>query len=339
MNSHSALTGRPEIAFYYPGPFWYSAGWVKSLLLFFDGVALLVPAYMRDRPRDLEPEMVVPLQESGLLTLIEAETAVDKRATEELAAALTNVITSGALDSLARDGSAFQEFSWSRLGGFGDESLARMILQDLKARGLAEDTLDGASIPMHPLVRSLVLVLLAQILRPYGTDQGWDLSPATDRPEIVGALRELLNLETSPASGQVVTLDLQTVGVDLSDVPLEEVLSFRKDHLADFRNYSTSVRRFVRDLSLVPELDRPKELAARQEEIQDIAEACRRSTKKIWKKGAKFAVGITGAAWNASTGNLVGAAFGVGGAILGLDRTKAETGAYSYLFRARDKYP
>src|SRR5437867_2503385 len=37
----SASQGLKDVAFYYPGPFWYSAGWIKNLLLFFDGLALL----------------------------------------------------------------------------------------------------------------------------------------------------------------------------------------------------------------------------------------------------------------------------------------------------------
>jgi hypothetical protein len=40
----------PEIAFYYPNPVWYLGNWVKSLILFFDGIGLLVPTYMKDRP-------------------------------------------------------------------------------------------------------------------------------------------------------------------------------------------------------------------------------------------------------------------------------------------------
>jgi hypothetical protein len=285
------LPPHPEIAFYYPGPFWQSAGWIKSLLLFFDGVSLLVPTYMRDRPEQLEPEMVLPLQEKGLLTLIEPETAVDKVATEQLASALTNVIVSGALDQLAKDSSAFHELSWSRLGGYGDQGLARMIFEELKARGLARDTEDGVSIPMHPLVRSLVLVLLAQILRPYGQTQGWDLSPATDRPQLVGALQELLDLDASPAAGQVVTLDLQAVGVDLAKVPLDDVLAFRKEHHAEYRQYAASVRRFVRDLSLIPAPDRGLEFETRREELRSLAEAINRSSKKTWKRAARFRFG------------------------------------------------
>ena len=136
--------GSPEIAFYYPGPIWYSPDQVKSLLLFFDGIALLVPAYMKERPERIDPIMASPLREQGLLHILEPETLVDKPATEQLASAMTNIITSGVLDHLAREGTAFHELSYSRLGSYGDLGLARMILDELKARGLARESEDGA---------------------------------------------------------------------------------------------------------------------------------------------------------------------------------------------------
>lgn len=335
MNT-STSPGLKDVAFYYPGPFWYSAGWIKNLLLFFDGLALLVPSYMRDRPAILEPEMAIPLENEGLLHILEPETLVNRQATEQLATALTDIITSGALDPLTKERTRFQELSWSRLGGYGDESLARMILDELKRRDLAEDTRDGISIPMHPMVRSLVLVLLAQILRPSGKNQGLDLAPATDRPELVDALRELLAIETAPSTGHVVALDLQTVGVDLEDVPLDEVLGFRRAHLSDHRRYATDVRRFVRDLSLLSQPERERELAARKQDIQDAAASLRGLSTKAWRRRAAFGLSIAGAAWTATTGNPIGAALAVGGAILGFQSMPREAGAYSYLFSARE---
>ena len=56
MSSGHTSEALKDVAFYYPGSFWNSAGWIKNLLLFFDGIALLVPTYMRDRPLVLEPE-------------------------------------------------------------------------------------------------------------------------------------------------------------------------------------------------------------------------------------------------------------------------------------------
>jgi hypothetical protein len=159
----------PQVAFYYPGVIWSWSDWTKNLLLFFDGVALLVPNYMKDRPEQLEPIMASPLSERGLLHILEPEILVDQAATEQLASVMANVITSGTLDHLANEQTAFHELSQSRLGHSGDPGLFRMIHEELKSRGLARDSEDGLSVPLHPAVRALVLVLLSQILRPRGT--------------------------------------------------------------------------------------------------------------------------------------------------------------------------
>jgi hypothetical protein len=48
---------------------------------------------------------------------------------------------------------------------------------------------------------------------------------------------------------------------------------------------------------------------------------------------------LTGAAWTFKTGDPLGAALAAGGALLGYEsQKKNETGAYSYLFRARSRF-
>jgi hypothetical protein len=96
-----------------------------------------------------------------------------------------------------------------------------MILDELKARGLAKESEDGKSIPMHPIVRALVLVLLAQILR---TALGVEIMPITDQPKLVEALVELLSLPDRPPAGHVVAFDMNTVGVYVGTVPIDELL-------------------------------------------------------------------------------------------------------------------
>jgi hypothetical protein len=184
----------PEIGFYYPNQFWYSGDWIKNLILFFDGVGMLVPDYMKDRFEQSDPAIVEGLREHGLLHVFEPETLVDKAAAENLAEAMAEIITSGILDDLTGEETAFAELSMSRLGFRGDTELAKMIVDELEVRGLAQKTKDGVSIPLHPMVRSLVLVLLSQILRPYGKTLGLDLSPVTDRTKLINALSDLIRL-------------------------------------------------------------------------------------------------------------------------------------------------
>ena len=97
---------------------------------------------------------------------------------------------------------------------------------------------------------------------------GIELSPATDRPEVVEALTELLSLPTTPSTGHVVASDLETVGVDLGPVPIDEVLSFRKEYYKEHRLYARAVRRFARDLGPLSERERAKASEDRLAEIR-----------------------------------------------------------------------
>jgi hypothetical protein len=325
----------PETAFYYPGPVWAVGDWVKNLILFFDGVALLVPEYIKDKPERIDPVTVAGLEAHGLLHILEPEKCVDKQATEQLAMAMTDVIASGVLDDLAKQPTEFHELSYSRMGSYGDRALAKMLLEELKSRGLARESEDGYSIPMHPMVRALMLVLLAQILRPYGKTLGMELSPATDRAPFIGALRELLSLPSAPSAGSVVTFDLATVGVDLGSVPIDEVLDFRKAHLKEYRGYARNVRGFVRELSLMSEEERSGAFADRQAELDDYASDLRAASRSAWKQPSTFALTLSGAAWTLATGDPMGALLSAGGALLGgILPPQQEAGAYSYLFRA-----
>jgi hypothetical protein len=148
-----------EIAYYYPNPMWDQGGdWVKNLILFFDGVALLVPEYMKEKPRMIDPAVVAGLEQHKLLHMLEPEKVVDATATAQLAAAMREIIESGKLDALPVE-SNFHELSMSRLGYFGNENLATELFNELTKRGRARKSEDGKSIPMHPKVRALVLVL------------------------------------------------------------------------------------------------------------------------------------------------------------------------------------
>jgi hypothetical protein len=167
----------PNVAFYYPGPVWHIGDWVKNLILFFDGIALLVPDYIRDKPHIVDPAIAAGLDNSGLLHILEPEKVIDKSATEKLASAITQAIESGALDSLTDTKTTFHELSYSRLGSYGDLGIAQDIFRKLKEKNLARDTEDGVSIPMHPMVRALILVLLAQYFDRAAKSWGWSYLP------------------------------------------------------------------------------------------------------------------------------------------------------------------
>jgi hypothetical protein len=50
-----AIEGLSEIAHYYRNPIWDHGGWIKDLMPLFDGLALLVPDYLKDKPCYVDP--------------------------------------------------------------------------------------------------------------------------------------------------------------------------------------------------------------------------------------------------------------------------------------------
>jgi hypothetical protein len=329
----------PEIAFYYPGHLWHSPEWIKSLLLFFDGIGLLVPEYKKREPEIFDPVLAGPLRDKGLLHYLIANKAVDKDATKSLVDAISGLISSGTFDALTHKDTAFHEISMSRMGYYGDDKLASQLFAALKARGLAKDSQDGVSIPLHPLVRYLILTLLAQILRPGGIAAGLDLSPATDQFGVARALTEFLSLPQLPSAGHVVAFDLQSVTVDLSAVPLDEVLSFRNENKQQYRKYIRSIRQFSRELALMSEGDRRRAFNDRQAELDDLASDLRKGARSAWRKPASFLLGIAGGFWTYKTGDPFGALLGVGAVLTGgIDRPPQEAGAFNYLFAAHQQF-
>ena len=341
---HQARGIKPDIAFYYPGQYWRNVDWVKNLVLYFDGIGMLIPDYMPHQGRWDDFPIVEALKENQLFHVIRPEEDIGAEETRELATAIQGIIDSGALDAIVgTDKSAqwsdFGSLSMSRMGYFGDSVVAQALFEALKERGLASDSQDGVSIPMHRAVRGLILVLLSQIIKDRGEERGLTLSPATDQVRFVRALNSVIEgvSSSTPMAGDIVSFDMDVVGIDLSSVPIEDVLAFRKEHYPHHRDYRLAVRRFARELSDLPAEDRPLAFEQREEELRDAASALRREHRALWRRRTTFALGFIGAALNLLTGNLAGAAVtGAGSTLNAIGNRSLDLGCYSYLFEAKD---
>jgi hypothetical protein len=326
----------PEVAYYYPEPFWAGGqtDWIKSLLLFFDKIAILLPEYMYGRHAAADPALAGPLEEMGLLIVLRPETFVDQGVTEALAGAIVELLAAGVFDDLPPTG-YFAELSRSRMGWNADVELSDALVDEFKSRGLARDTEDGLSVPLHPAVRTAILVLLAQLARGAGKRHGLDLQPTTDNRDRVIDLMTTLDSRGMPTAGQVVALDLETVTLNLDDIRLDEVLAFRDEHQDAHRAYMRSVRKAVNELSAIPQDERSRALADRRDELTEQAEALHRLARRRWRMPlARFGIGAAGATVSAAAGNIPGAIVAALGGVLGGKPEKTPPFAYSYLFAA-----
>jgi hypothetical protein len=329
-----------EIAYYYPEPYWLAreGGWIKSLLLCFDEVAVLMPSYMRGRHVLADPTLAGPLEDQGLLRILEPETFVDDATTQQLTEVIDALVEGGAFDELAWV-EELAELSKSRMG-YSVHLHARKVADKLRERGLATGSADGVSIPMHPVVRSAYLLVLAQLARETGERHGLDLHPVTNRRGAGERFRRLLELQSMPSRGQVVDFDRQVVSIDLDDIPLDDVLQFKRESDGAHRKYMSNLREFAMDLATMDEADRRRALTDRQTDLEDEARDLRRRTLAAWKSPKDvtgFGLGIAGAAWSIATANPIPAVLTAIGAGLKMLPSKAQGSAYSYLFDARKK--
>lgn len=328
-----------ETAYYYPEPYWggRDSSWVKTLLLFFDDIAILLPDYMVGRHSTADPSLVEPLEDLGLLRILHPEWFVDAELTERMTAIVVELVTGGAFDDLSAN-EPFADLSMSRMGFGAAEDLASMVFEELEGRGLARRTKDGVSIPMHWRIRAVYLLLLAQFAREAGERHGFDLHPATNHGRLFLALGTLLNLRPMPSHGHVVTLDIETVSIDLDSVPLDEVLAFRDENADTYRRYMTELRLFALQLSLVEESERNRMFSDRRAAIDEHARELTGRVRKAFKNpknATGFGLGIAGAAWSLGTMEPIPAALSLLGAMTRVLPDKATGSAYSYLFEAR----
>ena len=126
-----------DTAYYYPAPYWRleDSGWIKSLLLFFDDVAILLPDYMYGRHIGADPTLAEPLEDRGLLQVLNPNDWVDGEVAGKLAEVVTELLTNGTFDDLPKT-DYFAELSQSRIGYGADVKLAGSLVEELQAKGL-----------------------------------------------------------------------------------------------------------------------------------------------------------------------------------------------------------
>jgi hypothetical protein len=248
---------------------------------------------------------------------------------------MLELLVAGTFDDLPRT-SHFAELSRSRMGWDADVELAQMLIDELRERDLARPSEDGVSIPLHPVVRQTILVILAQLARSAGRRYGLELHPTTDRGDAVEALAQMLALDPLPSAGHVIALDLQNVVVDLASVPLDDVLAFRTDHGEMYRAYMRRLREFLTRLAVITDpVERSRAVADRQEELADEARRLEKASHDALRRPlAGFALGIAGSAWGIALMDPIGAALAAAGVVIAGVPRSSETSAYSYLFSA-----
>lgn len=143
-------------------------------------------------------------------------------------------------------------------------------------------------------------------------------------------------LTRAKAAGQVVHRDLIDVGIDLSQVPLDEILEFRRESGKEFRKYARDLRRFVINLETAGPADRERLIGDRSEELSDAASDVRGARRAWGRPVVSLVLAGAGAAWTLHQADPTGAVLGALSALAGYSAPERADTAFTYLFEARN---
>jgi len=259
---------------------------------------------MRGRNVVADPTLAEPLEERGLLRVLEPETFVDEEIATELTEAIEALIRDGAFDGLSKAG-GFAELSMSRMGLGVLDTVARRVLDELSARGRGRcPPQDEASRSrcIHAS-RSIYLVLLAQLARQAGGAQRAGLASSDQwawRHRSVRATGPI-SLRCPHAASSSPWISRSSLSI-VDSVPLDEVLEFKQENHREHRRYMENLRTFAAGAeACIEEVDRARALqgppsrAARAGQ-RSTTQACSRSVEKPQGRPHGFGLGLAGAA-------------------------------------------
>jgi hypothetical protein len=141
-----------------------------------------------------------------------------------------------------------------------------------------------------------------------------------------------------PSAGHVVGVDLEAVGVDVSSVPLDDVLAFRQENMRLYKAYARDVRDFITQLGPLSEEDRARQFADRRDDLAEQADALRQLSRKVWRRPlASVMVGAVGAAWATAQGDPISALLQVAQGSVGAGPATDRPGVYAFVFRVQER--
>lgn len=330
----SSILLMQEVGLYYPAATWISVEWIKTLMLFFDQVALLTLDEKHDISSVLDIQNVESFWEKNLIRTFTLAELLDSEVASKFKAVLQDAATWQALNSIGRE----EQFYYGRKIYFtlnGPEpGLEMMLLRNELMKLIGVGTTyrenehspqiptyrvggESPSVPVHIRLWAPLLSVLPQILRAGGLKLAIDLQPITNLYQFTSALERLLKLPGMPSSNLSILFELEQVVLDLSFQPADEIIRFREEHGQRYRAYKNNLRKFVRELSLlnVSEGSRPinerlgemkltadilrsQDFTERWEELAVEADELRKLARRWWRRPlATFGLGIVGAAW------------------------------------------
>ena len=325
---------------------------VKTFLLFFDKMVMTLPAHLIESALSREPVLAPALYEMGLLVNIEPDEWLDERtAKHKIVAPLRRALKADADQEVMEF--AFDYTSRSLLTDEhfirGNNRATRALVRTLIARGLMTRQSAQSLIEIRPDVRQFILMQLAAAFIGKGGSLGMDLNLIEGPPAEFGhpwwvdhRLPYYVHREwRHHARFRAILSDLSNVSVDLSAVPLDEVIDFRRRHGYQYRAYMRKLRSFANDYSeSSQEVVHRQLLDDRSEELRDeAADLWRLSSRGFSKSFGVVAVSGAGIAWGVRESDAVAAVLSALASLMSLPLfAPPKLTPFAYIFDIEERF-
>ena len=249
-----------EYAYYSPDWIWPNnqSDLMKSMLLFFDRIALALPEKVPHKQSTRDLVLATPLAERGLLVNFDPARELDTRTAKSLAITLTQLVETVRFSHRSHERMSAYHYGFAQAPATVNE-----FEKILQSRGLMNRV--GHEGCRSTPCRETSCDGCIRTSFESTTTESRNRSPSSYRFHgtsniLAGYPRRLLYLwfqSTRPDEPRASRIrSLLDVGADLSDVPLDEVLAFRKQNGSRYIDYATDLRSFLTMQALLSPTER-----------------------------------------------------------------------------------
>ena len=349
-------TSNPQLAHFMSSWLWRTQydGHIKGMLLFFDGVALTVPEQTAAELIGTRAGLPLELAEAGLLRTFDPDLWMTDEAAAAIRKSVCDIVdrTPAGRSSTGPRAYWYHEYINTLVIG-DDRSMAlrhprfvftreeleaddsenvRTFLRTLRQEGFFYGW-QRDRLRLQGQVADLIIALAAQISRVKIRD--FDLHPfAFDG---VTRAHDVVLSATSPLA-RTVELDLNGIGTSLPNVPLDEILDFRRQHGAQYRAYALDVRKAAIELSMASPQQRRDLERLRLDGLRERADELRQLNRASFSSKLAVTLSLIGAGWSAKQGDdIAGIVAGLAG-LAGMFAQPPTLDPQAYLWAVRSHF-
>jgi hypothetical protein len=243
-------------------------------------------------------------------------------------------------------------FDGGLLGPTMDDQNVHWLMEELQRLGLAiiesapllalstdtgreEDPSSTVSLFLvRPAISDYFAALMSSLVGALGDRSGARISPLRSGAYLPREAWSVDLANPSPYLG-LTLMHAQLLGLDLEDVPIDEILDFRVEHIGERRRFLRKMRDQVRILAHTDRKDRQVVLRDYYEEAAYLSETLTKAVRKSFRRGQRDLLLASAAVATTALANPVGATIGGLRAVAGLGQGTDVPDIFTYFYLAR----